>query len=80
LENILKANIISFAKGVKWDIDKTISLRVDELIRTKIVPYKQQKLIAFDLKFRSNVFLPDHIGLGKGVSLGFGTVSQIKKI
>ncbi|PWK16972.1 hypothetical protein LV89_04630 [Arcicella aurantiaca] len=78
LENILKANIISFAKGVKWDIDKQISLRIDELIKAKIVPYKQQKLLAFDIRFRSNVFLPDFVGLGKGVSLGFGTVSQIK--
>ncbi|MEA5461602.1 CRISPR-associated endonuclease Cas6 [Arcicella sp. LKC2W] len=78
LENILKANIISFAKGVKWDVDKEISLRIDELIKAKIVPYKQQKLLAFDIRFRSNVFLPDFVGLGKGVSLGFGTVSQIK--
>jgi len=78
LENILKANIISFAKGVKWDIDKQISLRIDELIKAKIVPYKQQKLLSFDIRFRSNVFLPDFVGLGKGVSLGFGTVSQIK--
>lgn len=79
LENILKANIISFAKGVKWDVDKQISLRIDELIKSKIVPYKQQKLLAFDIRFRTNVFLPDFVGLGKGVSLGFGTVSQIKK-
>ena len=78
LENILKANIISFAKGVKWDVDKQISLRIDELIKAKIVPYKQQKLLAFDIRFRTNAFLPDFVGLGKGVSLGFGTVSQIK--
>ena len=78
LENILKANIISFAKGVKWDVDKQISLRIDELIKAKIVPYKQQKLLAFDIRFRTTVFLPDFVGLGKGVSLGFGTVSQIK--
>ncbi len=78
LENILKANIISFAKGVKWDVDKQISVRIDEIIKSKTVPYKQQKLSAFDIRFRSNVFLPDFVGLGKGVSLGFGTVSQIK--
>lgn len=78
LENILKANIISFAKGVKWDVDKQISVRIDEIIKSKTVPYKQQKLQAFDIRFRSNVFLPDFVGLGKGVSLGFGTVSQIK--
>ena len=79
LEGILKANIIAFAKGVKWDVDRTIHLRIDEVIKTKLVPYKSQKLMAFDLTFRSNVFLPDFVGLGKGVSLGFGTVSLIKE-
>lgn len=78
LENVLKANIISFAKGVKWDVDKPISLRIDEVLKSKIVPYKQQKLLAFDIRFRTNAFLPDFVGLGKGVSLGFGTVSQVK--
>ncbi|GAB2801376.1 hypothetical protein GCM10027275_54360 [Rhabdobacter roseus] len=78
LEKILIGNILSFAKGVNWQVDKTISLRIDDILKTKLVPYKQQKLMAFDLRFRSNVFLPDYLGLGKGVSLGFGTVSQIK--
>ncbi len=79
LESVLKANILSFAKGMKWDVDRTISLRIDEILKSKIVPYKQQKLLAFDVKFRSNVFLPDYLGLGKGVSLGFGTVTRSKE-
>jgi hypothetical protein len=79
LEGILIGNIIAFAKGVKWDVDRTIRLRIDEVQHTKLVPYKSQRLMAFDLTFRTNVFLPDFIGLGKGVSLGFGTVSQLKE-
>jgi hypothetical protein len=76
LERVLTGNILAFAKGVKWNVDRPIALRIDEVLKTKIVPYKGQKLQAFDLHFRSNVFLPDHLGLGKGVSLGFGTVTQ----
>jgi hypothetical protein len=79
LEGILTGNILAFAKGVKWDVDRTIRLRIDEVLHTKLVPYKSQRLMAFDLTFRTNVFLPDFIGLGKGVSLGFGTVSQLKE-
>jgi hypothetical protein len=71
----LKANIISFAKGVKWDIDKQISLRIDKIVSEKQVPYKKTRLSGFDIEFRTNVFLPDFVGLGKGVSLGFGTVT-----
>lgn len=77
LENILKGNIISFAKGVKWDIEKQISLRIDNIVSEKQVPYKKTRLSAFDVEFRTNVFLPDFVGLGKGVSLGFGTVKNI---
>ncbi len=79
LEAILIGNILSFAKGIKWDVDKPISLRIDEIQNSKVVPYKKQKLLAMDISFRCNVSLPDYIGLGKGVSLGFGTVSQIKE-
>lgn len=75
LENILIGNILSFAKGVRWSISEDISLRIDEVAKQKIVPYKQQKLVAFDIVFRTNVQLPDFLGLGKGVSLGFGTIS-----
>lgn len=78
LENILKANIISFAKGIKWDIDKQINVRIEKIISSKVVPYKKAKLLGFDISFRTNVFLPDFIGLGKGVSLGFGMVTQVK--
>ena len=28
----------------------------------------------FDMKFKTNVQLPQYIGLGKGVSLGFGEI------
>jgi hypothetical protein len=29
---------------------------------------------AFDVEFKTNVSLPDYIGLGKGASTGFGVV------
>lgn len=79
LENILKANILSFAKGVKWDIDKNINLRIDQIVSAKQVPYKGTRLTGFDVEFRTNVFLPDFVGLGKGVSLGFGTVTIVRE-
>ena len=33
-------------------------------------------MMAFDIEFMSNVTVPDFIGLGKGVSLGFGTICR----
>jgi len=34
-------------------------------------------MLAFNIEFKTNVFLPNFIGLGKGVSIGFGTIKQI---
>lgn len=79
LESVMKGNILSFAKGMKWRISREIILRINELSEPKVVPYKDQKLTAFDATITTNVYLPDHIGLGKGVSRGYGNIRSVKK-
>lgn len=78
LERKLIGNIISMAKGIKWDIEKQIKLRINELSHPKKLSYKQQYLVGFDATFRTNVFIPNGMGLGKGVSMGMGVVRQLK--
>jgi len=79
LENLLKANILSFAKGVDWHVDRTIEVSIKQLDEPKAITYKSQKLLAFNAQFGTNVFIPNHVGLGKGVSVGFGVVKSNKK-
>lgn len=79
LEKILIGNILSFAKGVDWNIDKEIDLKITEILRTNIISLKKIKREAFTLKFKCNVFLPNYISLGKNASLGFGTVREYRK-
>jgi hypothetical protein len=79
LEKILTGNIISFAKGINWGVDKEIKLRIDKIIKTKIISVKGIKREAFGIDFKSNVFLPNHLGLGKNASLGFGIVKEKRK-
>ena len=74
LGKILIANILSFAKDIDWHIElsvrgviRDVKLELDS--RTKDI-----KVRTFEVDFRTNVFLPDFMGLGKGVSKGFGTV------
>jgi len=78
LENILKANILTMAKGINWTVDKPIDIVITEYKDPQTVVFKDQKLLGFSLKFKTNVFLPNYIGLGKGVSHGYGIVKQIK--
>jgi Cas6b C-terminal domain/Cas6b N-terminal domain len=79
LRRVLVGNHIALAKGIKWDVDKPIELHISDITHQKQTTFKGTKLLAFDLRFSSNVFLPDYIGLGKGVSHGFGTVRHLKK-
>jgi len=79
LENTLKANILSFAKGIEWNIEKQIELKILEIEKINKVKIKEQHIIGFNLKFKTNIFLPNFIGLGKSVSLGYGVIKAIKK-
>jgi hypothetical protein len=78
LETKLVGNILSFAKGVDWQVDKQIEAHIKELKEPRWVSLKGKKVLGFNLDFTSNVFLPNYIGLGKSVSLGYGTVVQRK--
>ncbi len=78
LEKILTGNILAFAKGVDWHIDKQIKVRIHEIRKAKNIKFKNTHLLAFDVDFSSNVFLPNFIGLGKGASRGMGMVNAKK--
>ena len=74
LEKKLIGNIISMAKGIDWTVEKNIELRITGNIDWHLVQFKGQTFQGFSLEFETNVFLPPLLGLGKGVSLGYGTV------
>jgi len=77
LENILKGNMLSFAKGINWTIDQQIELKISNISSPKILSYKGVGLTGFDAEFTANIFLPNYLGLGKGVSHGFGALKQL---
>lgn len=79
LTAILKGNILSFAKGIEWSVDKPIALKIELPFQQKTVKIKGSKVLAFRLHFSTNVFLPNMIGLGKGVSFGYGVVHAMTK-
>ncbi|EAY25750.1 CRISPR-associated endonuclease Cas6 [Microscilla marina] len=78
LEGILTANIISMAKGIGWHIPTLIQLHIKSIEHTRFVTFKKQRSLAFNLTFVCNVALPDFLGLGRNVSIGFGSIKQVK--
>lgn len=72
----LYRHVLNFARGIDWQIQGKLKVEVTQIIREKIIPYQGIKAHCFDLKFRSNAFLPEYIGLGKGLRKGFGTLRR----
>lgn len=76
LEQTMAAHIISFAKGVEWTIDQPFSVRITQQLKEEWITFKNLKVLCFSLEFKTNVSLPDFIGLGKGGSVGFGVLRK----
>lgn len=79
LENLLKANLLSFAGGLDWFVEEPVQARITQLKGSRWLPFKGRKVLCFTLNFSTNMSLPDYVGLGKGVSVGFGGVKLIGK-
>ena len=77
LENILIGNLLSFAKGMGIDTKDEISCKLLSLDEPRIVTAKGVKMMSFDAEFKTNMSLPDYIGIGKHVSIGYGTVVRV---
>lgn len=79
LERLLTGNILSFAKGIEWRIERPVKVQIQELKAEKMIRYKGVPLMAFDVLFSCNVFLPNYLGLGKSASHGFGIIRQFRE-
>lgn len=74
LERMLVGNLLSFAKGVGIEIKNEIKCKLLSVDTQRSSVVKGVKMITFNAEFKTNLSLPDYIGLGKHVSIGYGTV------
>ncbi|MGM0598159.1 MAG: CRISPR-associated endonuclease Cas6 [Myxococcota bacterium] len=78
LEKILTGNILSMAKGLNVVLQGTLEVMIEEVFSHEKIKYKNVEFDAFTLKFRCNMAMPDGIGIGKGVSNGFGFLKNLE--
>lgn len=76
LEKILIGNLISFLKGVGIHIESEIKLIITQIRNERLIKYKGVKIMSFDIDMKTNLSLPNDIGIGKNASLGFGTIMR----
>ncbi len=76
LERVLTGNILSFLKGMDIHLEEQLNINITDISNQHLTTYKKVKLMAFDIEFNANVTLPQHIGIGKNASMGFGVLSK----
>lgn len=77
LRRILVGNLLSASKGLEYVATKHIRLELGRM-REEICLLKGTKVTGLRGEFTTNFAIPDHMGLGKSVSRGFGTVIKLK--
>jgi hypothetical protein len=68
---------LSFFKGLNIRLESSQRLMAKTDFQEKSTKFKDKDMLAFEGKFVTNALLPDGIGLGKGVSRGFGSILKI---
>ena len=76
LDEKLTNQIDSFGKGIGWQSERPIEAKITNVQKQEWLDYKHTKSLVFTLDFKTNVSLPDFIGLGKGASRGLGVVRR----
>lgn len=77
LEKILIGNLLSVSKGLGYTVNRQIECRI--MVNPLEIKLKDKTMLGFNGNFMVNFHLPDHIGLGKMVSRGFGAIEKIRR-
>ncbi len=75
LERCLTGHILKFCSAIRWQLPPHSLLVELTDYRARTVKSFDNSFLAFDVAFRTNITLPEGIGLGKAVSHGFGVLS-----
>jgi hypothetical protein len=80
LDQLLRANLLTFTEALGFEPQIPLEVGITRMKDERWLQYKRQKVLCFSLNFRTNLSLPNFIGLGKGVSVGYGSVMGIGKL
>ena len=72
LQGLLAGHLLNFATGIGWKIPRRFEVEITNVEKEYSMPLHGVQRPAFDLTFRTDLQLPPDIGLGKGVSHGYG--------
>lgn len=77
LEDILHKHVNIFLEEMKVNVGNPLRLKITELKGEKYIEYKKIFHLTFSVNIKTNLSIPNYVGLGKGVSVGFGIVKKL---
>jgi len=78
LRHLLRENLKTLSKGVGYWIPDIEKVKVEGFFKEIPRNFKNNRMICFNGEFMVNFHIPEHLGIGKQVARGFGTVERVK--
>ena len=75
MQKILTGNLHTLAKSIDYDLPAPLTCK--SRVRFKRERIHQENVMVFLGTFGTNLRIPDYLGIGQSVSLGFGTIRRI---
>ncbi|GAB3945401.1 hypothetical protein GCM10028805_14410 [Spirosoma harenae] len=77
LKRVLTSQLLATFRAFSIWLEPHERMLLKLMLTERCTQFKNQRMVAFAGSFLANVVLPDGIGLGKGVSRGFGTIERV---
>ena len=78
MQKILTGNLNTLAKSIDYDLPAPLTC--ESRVRFKRERINHENVMVFLGTFRTNLRIPDYLGIGQSVSAGFGTIRCIANI
>jgi len=76
MQKLLLRNLVSLAKSL--DYSPALPIACEPRVRFKRERIDRENVMVFYGKFRTNLVIPDYLGIGQSLSLGYGTVCRLE--
>ena len=77
IQNLLEKHVRIFMEAMQAVEKIPLQVKLLEIKNEKYIEYKEVFHLTFSLNFACNLSIPNLVGLGKGVSVGFGIVKRL---
>jgi len=74
MQKILTSNLKTLAKSIDYDIPEPLTCECRVRFRRERILH--ENVMVFTGTFRTNLLIPDYLGIGQSVSSGFGTIRR----